>query len=210
VTCGVSIPSFVVASASAIAALLVSPAPASAGDYDIDFVTAFAEACVPQRMSYPGTVDTARAAGWREVERTAHPELDALMAKSEEAASDPELKPTFAYTLLAKAIAGIDHHLVVSRSSFVLDPDENPPDPWVLIGCYLYNLDATAPVDPAPVTALIGDLHSGRQPACRCRLHGCRAEVRDLGAGPGRGGAGNLLPVRIRLPFPPTRIMCST
>jgi hypothetical protein len=157
VTCGVSIPSFVVASASAIAALLVSPAPASAGDYDIDFVTAFAEACVPQRMSYPGTVDTARAAGWREVERTAHPELDALMAKSEEAASDPELKPTFAYTLLAKAIAGIDHHLVVSRSSFVLDPDENPPDPWVLIGCYLYNLDATAPVDPAPVTALIGN-----------------------------------------------------
>ncbi len=143
------------AGASAAALLLWSPAPASAGDYDIDFVTAFAEACVPQRLSYQGTVDTARAEGWRDVEGTAHPELDALMAKSEEAANDPELKPSFAYTLLSRTIHGTDHYLVVSRASFVLDPDEDPPNPWVYIGCYLYNLDATAPVDPAPVTALI-------------------------------------------------------
>jgi hypothetical protein len=140
-----------------MAALVAAPAPSWARDYDEAFVAAFAAACVPQRMSYPGTVATARAEGWRDVERTAHPELDALMAKSEEAANDPELKPTFAFTLFSKPIGGIDHYLVVSRASFVIDPDEDPPNPWVYIGCYLYNLDATAPVDPAPVTALIGN-----------------------------------------------------
>jgi len=139
---------------ASLSLLPVAPVAAAPAAYDIAFVAEFEKACVPQRLSYPGTVETAKAAGWREVERTAHPELDALMGKSEEAAKDPELKPTFAYTLLGKPFSGTEHYLVVSRSSFVIDGDDD--DPWVLIGCYLYNLDATAPIDPEPVTALIG------------------------------------------------------
>jgi hypothetical protein len=138
------------------AACAAVPAMAAPAPYDIEFVSQFAEACVPQRLSYPGTLETARQAGWTDVERSANPELDAMMAISEAAALDPELQATFQYQILAKSFADTEHFLVVSRSSFVIDPEEDPVDPWILIGCYIYNLDATAPIDPEPVTALIG------------------------------------------------------
>jgi hypothetical protein len=129
--------------------------PASAADYDTAFVNAFADACVPQRMSYPGTLETARAAGWRDVGRAANPELDVMMGKSEEAADDPELKGTFEYTILSKPVMEQDHYLVVSRASFIIDETEDPPNPWVSIGCYLYNFDATAPIGPGQLSALL-------------------------------------------------------
>ncbi len=138
------------------AALAAAPVVAAPPAYDIDFVAEFAEACVPGRLSYPGTQETARANGWVEVERSVNAELDAMMAISEREAQDPELQATFEYKLFSKPIRAQDHYLVVSYSSFVIDPDEEPVDPWVLIGCYLYNLDATGPIDPEPVSALIG------------------------------------------------------
>ena len=74
-----------------VAALGAAPALAAPTAYDLAFVSEFAEACVPQRLSYPGTQDNALAKGWTTVERSAHPELDAMMAISEAAAADPEL-----------------------------------------------------------------------------------------------------------------------
>lgn len=139
------------------AACAAVPAMAAPAPYDIEFVSQFAEVCVPQRLSYPGTLETAKAAGWVPVARTANAELDAMMTISETAAADPELQATFEYELLGKSFADAEHFLVVSRSSFVIDPEADPVDPWILIGCYLYNLDATAPIDPEPVTALIGN-----------------------------------------------------
>ena len=146
---------------AALAGLMVAcaamPAAAAPSQYDLDFVSAFADACVPQRMSYDGTRETALAEGWARVERSAHPELDAMMAKSEAAAVDPELQMTFDYVLFSKAIQGQAHYLVVSRSSAIIGEPDDPLNPWVYIGCYLYNLDATGPIDPEPVTALIGN-----------------------------------------------------
>lgn len=139
-----------------LAALSAGSAMAAPSAYDIAFVSEFAEACVPQRLSYPGTLETARQVGWAPVERTAHPELDAMLAISEAAALDPELQATFQYQIFGKSFEGTEHVLVVSRSSFVVDSEQDPVDPWVLVGCYIYNLDATAPIDPEPVTALIG------------------------------------------------------
>lgn len=145
-------------------AILIGMNAASAEDYDVAFVKAFADACVPQRLSYPGTLETARGADWRDVERTANPELDVMIGKSEEAASDPELNGTFEYTILSKPVLEQDHYLVISRASFIIDATEDPPNPWVYIGCYLYNFDATAPIGPGQVSALlqkpVGNRHS--------------------------------------------------
>ena len=135
--------------------ILIGLNSASAEDYDVAFVKAFADACVPQRLSYPGTLEAARGAGWSDAQRTANPELDVVMGKSEEAANDPELKGTFEYTILSKLVMEQDHYLVVSRASFVIDETEDPPNPWVYIGCYLYNFDAKAPIGPGQLSALL-------------------------------------------------------
>ena len=136
-------------------ALALGAAPAHAGPtaYDQAFVDAFAGACVPQRLSYEGTKETALGAGWAEVERGANTELDTMMGISEAAATDPELKPVFDYALYAKPIEGVTHYLVVSRAEF----DGPDADRWAYIGCYLYNFDAEAAIAPEPVTALIGN-----------------------------------------------------
>ncbi len=137
-----------------VAALGAAPALAAPSAYDLAFVDAFAEACVPQRLSYPGTQETALAAGWTAVERNAHPELDAMMAISEAAAKDPELfDVSYEYRIFSKPIEGTPHYLLVSRSSAAI---EEGGDPWVNIGCYLYNFEALEPIDPEPVSALTG------------------------------------------------------
>lgn len=137
------------------AGALAEDAPA---DYGHAFVDAFAEACVPERLSFPGTKALAETLGWTPAERVAHPELAAMMAimdaGADEAARD--MQGTFDYQLYVKPVAEVDHYLVVSRASFVVDFGDEP-DVWTYIGCYLYNFDASAPIDPAPVTALIGN-----------------------------------------------------
>lgn len=137
-----------------VAALGAAPALAAPTAYDLAFVSEFAEACVPQRLSYPGTQDNALAKGWTAVERSAHPELDAMMAISEAAAADPELiDATYQYRIFSKPIEGQPHYLLVSRAGAAI---EEGGDPWITIGCYLYNFEALAPIDPEPVSALTG------------------------------------------------------
>ncbi|MGV3650633.1 MAG: hypothetical protein ACO1OK_04365 [Devosia sp.] len=139
--------------AAAFAALPVAAQPAPSA-YDLAFVAEFEQACVPGRLGYETSLDAARDAGWTPTTADAHPELAAVMALGEAAALDPELEATFAYTVHAKTIEGLPHFLVVSTTSAVIS---DPDDPWIQTGCYLYNFDATSPLDPAPVTALIGN-----------------------------------------------------
>ncbi|MBN9310680.1 MAG: hypothetical protein J0I99_15010 [Devosia sp.] len=130
-----------------------TPALAVPTAYDTAFVKAFEAACVPGRLSYQASRDAALAAGWTEVARDVHPELAALLKLSEAAALDPELQATYEMTVYGRDLGGLPHHLVVARTSAVISEGS---DPFVQVGCYLYNLDATAPLDPEPVTALIG------------------------------------------------------
>lgn len=146
--------------AIALLALAAAPATAQDSEYGQAFVDAFAAACVPERMSYPGTKANAEKLGWTPAERTTHPELAAMMAKMDAgaAAAAEEMQGTFEHQIYSRAVADEPHFLLVARSSFVVEglADEGEePDPWVYIGCYLYNFDASAPIDPAPVTALI-------------------------------------------------------
>lgn len=127
----------------------------SASTYDQAFVDAFAEACVPGRLTYDTTYAVALAAGWTLVERSDHPELAAVMQKSDEMlASDPDFEMDIVGALFARDVAGSRHHLSVTQSTFVIEEGD---DPWVMVGCHLYNFDATQPLDPAPVTTLIGN-----------------------------------------------------
>jgi hypothetical protein len=147
---------------AAIAVLALAAAPAFASDsmdYGQAFVDAFAEACVPERLSYAGTKANAEALGWTVAERSAHPELDAMMAIMDAGATEAaeEMQATFDYGLYSKPVADVTHFLVVSRASFVIGEPDDPLNPWVYIGCYLYNLDAAEPIDPAPVSALVGN-----------------------------------------------------
>lgn len=139
-----------------LASLMVAPAQAAPEPYATAFVSAFADACLPGRLSYEGTQAAAVASGWVETPRSADPELETILEFADAEAQAPELQGTFAYRVFSRPIGGADHFLVVSRSSFVIDPDEEPANPWVLIGCYLYNLRATAPINPAPVSDLLG------------------------------------------------------
>ncbi len=144
-----------VAATAAVALLLSGSAALAVPAYDIAFVSEFADACVPGRLGYQSTLDAAAAAGWVAVEPGVNAEFAALMARSEtEATSDPELPTEFVYTAFAKTIEAMQHHLVVSRSAITVTEGE---DPWVFIGCYLYNFDAAAAIDPEPVSALIGN-----------------------------------------------------
>ena len=138
------------------AALTVALMLGSSGEgaYGEAFVDAFADACVPGRLNYDATREAAFAAGWKVVDRTDHTELAAVMQKSDEMlASDPDFAIDLVGELFARDVAGVRHHLSVTRSSFVIEEGD---EPWVMVGCHLYNFDAAAPIDPAPVTALIG------------------------------------------------------
>jgi hypothetical protein len=141
----------VIAAALAVALQLGAPAD---GVYDRAFVDAFAEACVPGRLSYETTRDAAIVAGWAPVERGDHPELAAVMQKSDDIlAAEQDMEMTLEGVLFARDVWGTRHHLSVTRSTFVIEEGD---DPWVMVGCHLYNFDAAQPIDPAHVTALIG------------------------------------------------------
>lgn len=149
--------------AAAVALLACVAAPSAmateSADYGAAFVDAFATACVPERLSYAGTRANAEALGWITAERDAHPELMAMMSVMDSAAASAaeEMEGAFEHGLYTKPVADLPHYLVVSRASFNIGEPDDPLNPWVYVGCYLYNFDATAPIDPAPVSALTGN-----------------------------------------------------
>lgn len=118
------------------------------------FVAAFKNACVPQRLSFPGTKSNAESLGWTVAENTDHPELAVLIEKMLAATVDPEMEITLDYEIYTQPVAERQPYLIVSRSQIEMEA-EPPLDKWTSIGCYLYDFDASAMIDPAPVTALI-------------------------------------------------------
>ena len=143
-----------------LAAVAAAPVQAAPTAYDQAFVDAFAAACVPGRLSYGTSLGAAVSAGWVPVDPEAHAELAAVMdlAVEEALAAEEDLDElSFFFEAFAKQIEGVTHHLVISRSSAVIGDRHEPINPWVFVGCHLYNFDATAPLDPQPVTALIGN-----------------------------------------------------
>lgn len=131
--------------------VLVGAGPAIASEaWAAAFAEAFRAACVPQRLSYEGTLQQARAEGWIGFDPAEHPEFGAVMAKSAEALEDAgEDLPGMSYRheTFAREIDGRGLHLVVSfMESEYLDA----------VGCYLYDFAAIEPIPASAVSNILG------------------------------------------------------
>jgi len=123
--------------ASANSALAISPV-----------VDAFGEACLPVRLSFEKSKTHAETIGWKLALESDDPELEKVMEKSVAAANDPE-NPDWkmAYNLYSKQANNKRLYLVMTRFY--------APDVITLIGCYIYDFDASEPVEPEQVSALL-------------------------------------------------------
>ena len=138
--------------AGLVVALSATPALAAPSAYDQAFVSAFADACIPGRLSYEATQQAAMAAGWVATDFGADPQLAIIETLSADVAKKLEpLKGKMVYTAYAKAIEGAPHYLVLSFAD--LGPAAVNE---AVVGCFLYNFKAAASVDPEAVTALLG------------------------------------------------------
>lgn len=140
-------------SRSALGAILLLSGAGGAVASDVwaaAFTETFRAACVPQRLSYEGTIAEAVGLGWARFDPVGHPEFGAVMAKSAEALKDAgEDLPGMSYRheTFAREVEGRALHLVVSfMESEYLDA----------VGCYLYDFAATEPVAAATVTNILG------------------------------------------------------
>ena len=146
-------PDFVARSvlANILAALCLTPAQAETPGGEA-FVAAFGEVCIPERLSYKGTLALAEEPGWSPVITGENADYDRFIAHTadmlaEETAEDPDFSQGSDGAWFTREIGGRSHLLAVSYLlSEYLDT----------VGCYLYDFAATAPIDPEPVTSLLG------------------------------------------------------
>ena len=118
-------------------------------DWSKSFVATFEAACVPERLSYEGTLSNAIAEGWSKFDPARHAEFLAMMSQVAASVEEDaeELDMTFVSETLSKEVAERPLHLVVSFvKSEYLDS----------VGCYLYDFDATEPVASSAVSNLLG------------------------------------------------------
>jgi hypothetical protein len=123
---------------------------AVANPFSAEFVDAFKSACIPQRLSYEGSLQQAKAEGWATFNVASHPEFDAVMklsAKGLEEAKAEGLEVVFQYEAFSKTVSDRPLHLIVSLGETeYLDE----------IGCYLYDFDAEAAVVANDVSGALG------------------------------------------------------
>lgn len=133
-------------------ALAAAPVMAAPSAYDTAFVGAFADACIPGRLSYEATEAAVAKAGWVATDSSADPQLGIVEQLTADVAKKLEpLKGRMVYAAYAKSIEGAQHFLVISFAD--LGPAAANES---VVGCFLYNFSAVASVDPDAVTALMG------------------------------------------------------
>ena len=137
------------AGAAILAATTAIAAPSA---YDVEFVSQFADACVAQRTSLEASKATAEAAGWSGVASDADPEFAAVIGFSNAAAADIRANHgTFDFATYAKSVDGVAHYLILSDALIGYGAERQN-----IVGCYMYNFDAAAAIDPAALDALLG------------------------------------------------------
>jgi hypothetical protein len=136
--------------AGSIVLLAAGVSPVAANGFSAAFVDAFKSACIPQRLSYQGTVDHAKSNGWTAFDVASHPEFDAVMklsSKGLEEAKAEGLEVAFQYEAFAKTVSDRPLHLIVSLAeSEYLDE----------IGCYLYDFEAEQAIVANDVSGALG------------------------------------------------------
>ena len=137
--------------AATLAVIMVIPLRVEAGEASADFVAEYAALCgAPARDSFSKLVAHAEGLGWVKVERTSNAELHALMQLSDKGIAEGKAEGYVtgaSNATLTKMVGGRPLHFVATHlRSNILN----------MVGCYLYDFEATAPVDPAAVTRLLG------------------------------------------------------
>lgn len=130
--------------------LSMGTVPAGTADFGAALASELAKTCVPQRMSYEGSLAEAKTHGWLPIEQVSHPEFAAVMERSAaglKAARDEGIAIDFQSQAFAKTVDDRPLHLLVSLAK-TKESDE--------VSCYLYDFDAVAPADPAPLSAILG------------------------------------------------------
>lgn len=115
------------------------------------FVAAFGEACIPERLSHRGTLDHVATLGWEPVAPGKNPAADRLIATAVAELAREKAEDDFAFegelAFFTRTIGTRTYLLAVSAVlSEYID----------LNGCYLYDFAAKEPVDPALVSTLLG------------------------------------------------------
>jgi hypothetical protein len=136
----------------AVAAFLLLPAMASAAPLEPKaFLGAFAEACI-DGYGDPAARSAAIAdAGWRPVADDANPVLRRMLgiARASLAATSADQGYTGSAAVFGRDDPAAGPYLVTTELHMP-DDGEGPLD---VLGCYLYDFEATEPLDPAPITA---------------------------------------------------------
>ncbi|QDZ01688.1 hypothetical protein FQ775_15650 [Nitratireductor mangrovi] len=132
-----------------LTATVLTASPAAGGDWSATFVEAFRAACVPQRLSYEGTLAQASAEGWSEFAPADHAEFGAVMAKADAAlkAEAAEMEIDYRGASYAREVGGRPLHLFVSLVE---------TEYLNAVGCYLYDFEAGEPVRAAAVSNVLG------------------------------------------------------
>ena len=135
--------------ATVVAMLAAAPAlAAGSGDARLD---AFDAACLDGHRDPEARVAAIARAGWAAAADDAHPELAALMALTRRA-MDGAREEGFgtALAVYGSRVGGLDLFLVTDEMD---QPADNVDFRIDLMGCYLFDFEATAPVDPVLVAA---------------------------------------------------------
>ena len=128
---------------------------------------AFKAACVPHRQDMPKAAEALAADGWERVADDDHPRLAAAMVVARANGSDPELQMTTDYSVWGRTRDGLRLHVVLSRVDAVIGETEDShgdgviqewerANPWIQVGCGLWDFEATGPVDHAAMNAWVG------------------------------------------------------
>lgn len=117
---------------------------------DEAFLSAFAVACLDGYDDTEARAKAIAAAGWQPVADDANPVLSRMLELSRESLRQAEAEEGYTGTA---AVYGRDGgatgpYLVTTVLSM---PDEGE-GPLDVLGCYLYDFEATEPLDPAPIT----------------------------------------------------------
>ncbi|WP_127144236.1 hypothetical protein [Pelagibacterium montanilacus] len=114
------------------------------------FVALYAEACFPERFSFDATLAHAQSIGWTDRDLVLFDPYTRLMEASRQG-YEAEIADGFEAEMRIAGLWRKDE-----GRTYVFVVTEVLSEHIDLVGCYVYDFDATAPIDPAFVTDLLG------------------------------------------------------
>ncbi|WP_421724884.1 hypothetical protein [Bauldia sp.] len=133
---------FIVWLGASPAPALAQTTPSAPEDHRI---AAFRSVCIEDRHSYRALQARAVSEEWQLVARDHHPELAALLERSEALDLDEDMDSRLAS--YGRSFGSATLYLLLTRLESA---------PVTLVSCYVYDFEATGPIAPAPVSDWLG------------------------------------------------------